>query len=129
MSFLRSILLVPLLVVPIGCGGGGSSGPNNNGPDAGSGGASGTGCDTRHCNAIDSLFTCFQWNGEDAFHRDLCAQYEGTLGEGACPTAERVAGCKSDLGDGCSINWSYPPLTDDNVRESCTGEGNAYVTP
>ena len=79
-------------------------------------------CSTRHCNA-EGIFTCFEWGVDDDEHRDLCEQFGGEVGEGACPDADRVAGCKSTSpfsNDGCVINWSYAPLVESDVRDDCT---------
>ena len=79
-------------------------------------------CSKRHCDAPD-LYTCFEWGVDDAEHRQLCGQLGGEVGEGACPAADKVAGCKSSSpfsNKGCVINWGYAPaLAEDDVREDC----------
>jgi hypothetical protein len=74
---------------------------------------------------VPELHTCIQWKWSDAEvnqqHEDLCEGYGGTSGDGACPTADVVSGCKTGVGGGgCAVNWGYgPALSDDDVRKDC----------
>ena len=81
-------------------------------------------CDTRHCYAAE-LHTCFQWSADDEAHVELCDGFNGVVADGACPSDDRVAGCKTASpfgGDGCAINWAYQPLTEDDVSSTCSGQ-------
>lgn len=86
----------------------------------------------RHCNVPD-LHTCFQWKTGDsqanAQHEELCTGYGGSASDGACPTENVVAGCKTALGgDGCAVNWGYGPvIADDDVRSDCERQGGELI--
>jgi hypothetical protein len=114
------------------CGGGGHGtssqvpGRQNDGSHADVSGP----CSTRHCEA-PQLYTCFEWGVDDDEHVQLCDQFGGHVTEGACPSANRVAGCKSTspfTGKGCVINWGYAPaLAEGDVRADCEGRKGEIV--
>jgi hypothetical protein len=80
-------------------------------------------CDDRHC-YTEGIHTCFQWAADDAQHQDLCKQFGGVVGDGACPTEGLVAGCKTASpfgGNGCAINWGYVPISESDIANGCGG--------
>lgn len=107
--------------------------PSGHAPDRQNGGSNGDvsgPCSTRHCEALD-LYTCFEWGVDDDEHEQLCEQFGGKVKDGACPDADKVAGCKSTspfTGEGCTINWGYGPVIgEDDVRADCDDRGGELV--
>lgn len=113
------------MVVLLACGGDkpGTSSQSPGGQNGGDSHADVSGpCSTRHCDA-PALHTCFEWGVDDDEHARLCEQFGGEVTGGACPAANKVAGCKSTSpfsGKGCVVNWGYAPaLVEGDVRADC----------